>query len=75
MSWENLPLADVAIAIQSIAATPDLTLTGIDLDTGQSLTIQIAGKTLSELSSQQTPPPSGLVLVLTLYADIPSQAA
>lgn len=74
MNLEHLPLADVAISILSIAASPDLTLSGIDLDSGRSVKIQITSDALGELTSQLQPSSPGLVLILTLYADVPSDA-
>ena len=75
MTREALPLADLAIAIQSITAAPDLVLTGIDLDSGQSIKIQITADQLGEVTSQPFAPLAGLVLVLKLYAEIPAQVA
>lgn len=74
MSLEHLPLADVAVSIVSISAAPDLTLSGIDLDSGRSVKIQIASDALGELTSQLRPSSPGLVLILTLYAGVPSDA-
>ena len=75
MTREALPLADLAIAIQSITAAPDLVLTGIDLDSGQSIKIQITADQLRKFTRKPFAPLAGLVLVLKLYAEIPAQVA
>lgn len=74
MSLEHLPLADVAISILSITAAPDLTLTGIDLDSGRAVKIQIDSDALRDLASQRAPASPSLVLILTLYAAGPLDA-
>jgi hypothetical protein len=71
MSLGNPPLADVAISIQSIQTSPALTLSGIDLDSGRSVSLQISSDDLATLADQLKPQPPGLVLVLSLFVADP----
>lgn len=71
MTVHTLPLADVAISIQTIKTSPALTLVGIDLDSGRSISLQISSDDLAALADQLHPQPPGLVLVLSLFVADP----
>lgn len=61
-----LPLAPVMIAIESIALEPQLSVVGIDLDSGHRVAVRVSTPDTTAWIAQNATPTVGLVLVLTL---------